>query len=280
MPRSRSRSLESIARSATRWFSRKEPDCCSSRSTRVVLPWSTWAMIATLRNDIREIRWGPAEPGLLCLQRNIVQSKRAQTATLQRWRAGMPAEVKPNGESTRSQRKRTRSSPRTSGRAASCVAPRRRRRCAREGWEVACAARSQSRTDAGSCAFFRITRPVRHVQPRLSADEGGARLHAAAGPPPDRGLHAGRLAGPLHRREYPQGHRRRASSGPTSSWSAACTSRRRRSTISPSARTPPAKSSMLGGPSASASPEMYPDIDYLHIGEMGDATDRLIALPR
>jgi hopanoid C-2 methylase len=33
---------------------------------------------------------------------------------------------------------------------------------------------------------------------------------------------------------------------------------------------------MLGGPSASASPEMYPDIDYLHIGEMGDATDQLI----
>ncbi len=34
---------------------------------------------------------------------------------------------------------------------------------------------------------------------------------------------------------------------------------------------------VLGGPSASASPEMYPDIDYLHIGEMGDATDRLVA---
>ncbi len=34
----------------------------------------------------------------------------------------------------------------------------------------------------------------------------------------------------------------------------------------------------LGGPSASASPELYPDIDYLHIGEMGDATDRIIAL--
>jgi radical SAM superfamily enzyme YgiQ (UPF0313 family) len=33
----------------------------------------------------------------------------------------------------------------------------------------------------------------------------------------------------------------------------------------------------LGGPSASASPEMYPDVDYLHVGEMGDATDRLIA---
>jgi hopanoid C-2 methylase len=35
---------------------------------------------------------------------------------------------------------------------------------------------------------------------------------------------------------------------------------------------------VLGGPSASASPEMYPEIDYLHIGEIGDATDRLIAL--
>jgi len=35
---------------------------------------------------------------------------------------------------------------------------------------------------------------------------------------------------------------------------------------------------VIGGPSASASPEMYPEIDYLHIGEMGDATDRIIAL--
>jgi radical SAM superfamily enzyme YgiQ (UPF0313 family) len=34
---------------------------------------------------------------------------------------------------------------------------------------------------------------------------------------------------------------------------------------------------VLGGPSASASPEMYPDIDYLHVGEMGDATDAIIA---
>ncbi len=68
MPRSRSRSLESMARSATRWFSRKAPDCCSSRSSRVVLPWSTWAMIATLRNDIWEIRWGPAQPGYVAAQ--------------------------------------------------------------------------------------------------------------------------------------------------------------------------------------------------------------------
>jgi radical SAM superfamily enzyme YgiQ (UPF0313 family) len=34
---------------------------------------------------------------------------------------------------------------------------------------------------------------------------------------------------------------------------------------------------VLGGPSVSAAPEMYPDIDYLHIGEIGDATDALIA---
>jgi radical SAM superfamily enzyme YgiQ (UPF0313 family) len=33
----------------------------------------------------------------------------------------------------------------------------------------------------------------------------------------------------------------------------------------------------LGGPSVSASPDDYPGFDYLHIGEMGDATDALIA---
>jgi hopanoid C-2 methylase len=33
----------------------------------------------------------------------------------------------------------------------------------------------------------------------------------------------------------------------------------------------------LGGPSVSSAPDMYPDLDYLHIGELGDATDRLIA---
>jgi hopanoid C-2 methylase len=33
---------------------------------------------------------------------------------------------------------------------------------------------------------------------------------------------------------------------------------------------------VLGGPSVSAAPEMYPDVDYLHLGELGDATDALI----
>ncbi len=52
MPRSFSRSLLSMTRSATRWFSRNEPDCFRSSSTRVVLPWSTCAMIAMLRSAI------------------------------------------------------------------------------------------------------------------------------------------------------------------------------------------------------------------------------------
>ena len=37
------------------------------------------------------------------------------------------------------------------------------------------------------------------------------------------------------------------------------------------------KVTVLGGPSVSASPEMYPDYDYLHVGEMGDATDAIVA---
>src|ERR1700748_3582671 len=49
MPRSRSRSLESIARSATTSPVRNVPACLSRPSTSVVLPWSTWAMMATLR---------------------------------------------------------------------------------------------------------------------------------------------------------------------------------------------------------------------------------------
>ena len=35
------------------------------------------------------------------------------------------------------------------------------------------------------------------------------------------------------------------------------------------------KVTVLGGPSVSASPEWYPDFDYLHVGELGDATRAL-----
>ena len=53
MPFSRSRSIESITRSFTSWLARKAPDCHSIASTSVVLPWSTWATIATLRRSER-----------------------------------------------------------------------------------------------------------------------------------------------------------------------------------------------------------------------------------
>jgi radical SAM superfamily enzyme YgiQ (UPF0313 family) len=35
---------------------------------------------------------------------------------------------------------------------------------------------------------------------------------------------------------------------------------------------------VLGGPSVSACPEMYPEPDYLHVGEVGDATDSIIGV--
>ena len=37
------------------------------------------------------------------------------------------------------------------------------------------------------------------------------------------------------------------------------------------------KLTVLGGPSVSACPEMYPQVDLLHVGELGDATDAIIA---
>ncbi len=38
------------------------------------------------------------------------------------------------------------------------------------------------------------------------------------------------------------------------------------------------KVTVLGGPSVSACPEYYSSFDYLHVGELGDATDELIAI--
>jgi radical SAM superfamily enzyme YgiQ (UPF0313 family) len=37
------------------------------------------------------------------------------------------------------------------------------------------------------------------------------------------------------------------------------------------------KPAVIGGPSVSASPELYPEFDYIHVGEMGDATRTLFA---
>src|SRR6476620_4049130 len=53
MPFSRSRSPESMARSSTCWCSPKAPASQSILSTRVVLPWSTWATMATMRMSPR-----------------------------------------------------------------------------------------------------------------------------------------------------------------------------------------------------------------------------------
>src|SRR5439155_3268356 len=53
IPFSRSSSSESMTRSATSSFARKEPACQSRASTSVVLPWSTCATIATLRRSLR-----------------------------------------------------------------------------------------------------------------------------------------------------------------------------------------------------------------------------------
>src|SRR5699024_10886750 len=53
MPFSRSRSPESITRSATSACPVKAPDWRSIASTRVVLPWSTCATMATLRRSLR-----------------------------------------------------------------------------------------------------------------------------------------------------------------------------------------------------------------------------------
>src|SRR5262249_28010603 len=53
IPFSRSRSIESRMRSGTVSLARKMPPCQSMASTRVVLPWSTCAMMARLRRSGR-----------------------------------------------------------------------------------------------------------------------------------------------------------------------------------------------------------------------------------
>ncbi len=60
IPRSRSRSIESITRSAWASPARHVPACLSRPSTSVVFPWSTWAMIATLRMSGIELRGRPS----------------------------------------------------------------------------------------------------------------------------------------------------------------------------------------------------------------------------
>src|SRR6478752_1868326 len=55
IPFSRSRSIESMTRSATSWPLRKAPVCHSILSTSVVLPWSTWATMAMFLRSSRVV---------------------------------------------------------------------------------------------------------------------------------------------------------------------------------------------------------------------------------
>src|SRR4051794_12085522 len=91
MPFSRSRSIESSTRSATSWFSRKEPDCQSSASTSVVLPWSTWATIATLRRSSRRaVRLGSDIAITLAVDCSV-QFRHRAVAVLRDFSGGMSA---------------------------------------------------------------------------------------------------------------------------------------------------------------------------------------------
>ena len=53
IPRSFSMSLESMARSSNLARSSRVLDCLSNSSTNVVLPWSTWAIMAMFRISLR-----------------------------------------------------------------------------------------------------------------------------------------------------------------------------------------------------------------------------------
>jgi radical SAM superfamily enzyme YgiQ (UPF0313 family) len=59
--------------------------------------------------------------------------------------------------------------------------------------------------------------------------------------------------------------------------SAACRSSCQKSAIFSAAPNRAASYIVLGGSAVSSSPEAYPEFDYLHLGEIGDATDELIA---
>src|SRR5688500_13685797 len=73
IPRSRSRSFESITRSATCWFSRNVCDWRRRPSTRVVLPWSTCAMMAIFRRSVRSTNIHSPDFKCLCEpQRSIL----------------------------------------------------------------------------------------------------------------------------------------------------------------------------------------------------------------
>src|SRR5574341_668603 len=113
---------------------------------------------------------------------------------------------------------------------------------------------------------------VRHLPTRLPVlRRTGAGLHAAARAPGGRRVPARGLGRPLRGRELaardgrgPRVGRRRLPLGHA------------RPAVPDPRRHPARPPVVLGGPSVSGCPEYYPDADLLHLGELGDATDRLI----
>ena len=103
-----------------------------------------------------------------------------------------------------------------------------------------------------------------------------ARVHAAPGAPRGRRVPARVVGGALRGRELACRPPPTTSGGRTRCSCPGCTSSARRSRTSPGARTRTTGSVVVGGPSVSGCPEYYPDADILHLGELGDATDRLI----
>src|SRR5947209_1373753 len=253
IPRSRSRSLESSARSTRRWLSRTAPDCCSSRSTKVVLPWSTWAMIATLRRFMGCIKnrsrasKGPLLPGnIVSAPRGAMRDQLARFLSL----CG-PAPLR------RGTGKATMVGERGGGRVRSSVPVKNRRR-------ILCVFPHYTPAFGTFNHAYRLMKGVRAFMPPQGLlliaaymperwpvrfiDENIRRANAADFAWADivvvSGMH---VQAPQINNIVERAH----AAG---------------------------KAVVLGGPSASASPEIYPQVDYLHIGEMGDATDRIIAL--
>ena len=78
MPRSRSSAFESITRSINVSLARKTPLWRSMASTSVVLPWSTWAMIAMLRTSVRR---ADMKRGSVAVGGRVVKRTRIATRT-------------------------------------------------------------------------------------------------------------------------------------------------------------------------------------------------------
>src|SRR6202451_318649 len=255
MPRSRSRSLESSARSAPRWFSRNEPDCCSRRSTRVVLPWSTWAIMAILRSCM-----GPMGRVFGAVNQNEPRGARRSRRYIVTFRPeaiGETRQIQYESHETRLSRGRSLNIALPAGCFMRCSLPissERRVLCVFPAYTAsfgtfAHAFRLMYRVQAFMppqgllliAAYLPASWPVRfideNIAPAQAADFAWADIVMVSG------MHI----------QAPQMH-----------------------AIAARAKAA-GKVTVLGGASVSGAPELYPDFDYLHIGEIGDATDRLIA---